>query len=46
MKFWRRLRWIATAVFLLLLIGTWLGTDPESSHNCGPDCVIRPAPKF
>ena len=46
MKFWTRLRWIATAVFVALLLGSWLGTDshPHRATGTNGEIIGRPAP--
>jgi hypothetical protein len=46
MKFWKQLRWIATVLFLLLLVGSWLGSATDGDQGCGPGCTPRPAPQI
>ena len=42
MKFWKRLRWIASIAFAALLIASWLLADPQPSGSAIPQG--RPAP--
>lgn len=44
MKFWTRLRWIATIAFLLLLVASWTGSDPPTSPRATDTLRARPAP--
>jgi hypothetical protein len=31
MKFWKRLRWIFSLLFIVLLLASWLGIEPSST---------------
>ena len=44
MKFWKRLRWAATAAFLGLLLASALLT--ESPHDGAGDPAARPVPSI
>jgi uncharacterized membrane protein YhiD involved in acid resistance len=33
MKFWKRLRWITSVLFVALLLASWLGTERSSSPS-------------
>jgi hypothetical protein len=33
MKFWNRLRWLATIVFVLFLAASWLAADPSATRS-------------
>ena len=46
MKFWKCLRWIATALFLVFLLGSWFGSDPATSQPGSANPVPRAAPIF
>jgi hypothetical protein len=46
MKFWNRLRWVATALFVVLLIGSCLGADQTTAHSGSETSNPRPAPSF
>jgi len=42
MRFWKRLRWIATIAFIALLLASWLGAGSSAAHRDTP--AARPAP--
>ena len=42
MKFWKRLRWIATALFVVLLVASWLGADQTNAHSGSDTPIPRP----
>ena len=46
MKFWKLLRWIATALFVVLLIASCLGADQPTAHSGSDTAKARPAPSF
>ncbi len=43
MRFWSRLRWIGTLAFAVVLLITWLGTEPAPPPDAPP---LRLAPVF
>jgi hypothetical protein len=49
MKFWNLLRWIGTAIFIALLLVSWLGSDGmdlrPTTHEDGYG-PARPAPSI
>lgn len=45
MKFWKRLRWAATATFLGLLLASALLTDPPHG-GAGDPAAARPVPSI
>jgi hypothetical protein len=45
MKFWKRLRWIGSALFIALLLASWLGTERSSSPSPAGSAT-RTAPIF
>jgi hypothetical protein len=42
MRFWKRLRWIATIAFIALLLASRLGAGSSTVHRDTP--AARPAP--
>lgn len=46
MNFWTRLRWIATAVFVVLLVGIGWLAEPESPSTSPQAPSARPVPSF
>jgi hypothetical protein len=45
MKFWNLLRWIGTAVFIALLMLSWIGNDGADPRLASPgNGAARPAP--
>jgi hypothetical protein len=46
MKFWKRLRALATVAFILVLLGVWLAAEPGTPGAAGTTPMPRPAPLF
>lgn len=46
MKFWKRLRWLATAAFALVLVAAWLWAGPGNSAGGSSAPVPRVPPVF
>jgi hypothetical protein len=46
MKFWKRLRWLATGVFLALVLVAWWSADPGTASGRLTDPSTRPPPAF
>jgi hypothetical protein len=46
MKFWNRLRWLATIVFVLFLAASWLAVEPFGSPGSSTDGPVHKAPSF
>jgi hypothetical protein len=46
MKFWKRLRWIVSALFVVVLLLSWLGADELRGGKRYPAGELRQAPTF
>jgi hypothetical protein len=46
MKFWKRLRWIASILFVAAMLLSWLSFDSSSTRNSKPSTELRLAPTF
>ena len=46
MRFWKRLRWLATAAFVLMLVAAWLWAGPGDSASSPSAPVPRVPPIF
>lgn len=46
MKFWKRLRWLATALFLVMVVAVWWYAEPGLSSAAPVDATARAAPAF
>lgn len=46
MKFWKYLRWAATAMFISILVASWLGSDSGAQRPTGVGAPARTAPAF
>jgi hypothetical protein len=46
MRFWKRLRWSATLVFVALVALSWLGTERAGPWGTGGHRAPRIAPNF
>lgn len=46
MKFWNRLRWIASIAFIAALLSSWLSFDSSASRPKNPSTELRAAPTF
>jgi hypothetical protein len=46
MRFWRRLRWMATFAFVALIALSWMGTERTGPSRASGDRAPRTAPIF
>ena len=46
MKFWKRLRWAASLVFVAALLVSWLASDGDANRNTPSNIELRAAPTF
>jgi hypothetical protein len=46
MTFWKRLRWTATAAFLVLVALSWLGSEKAPPSSLMGGKPLRTAPEF
>ena len=46
MKFWKRLRWVATALFIFILVASWFLSDGGTGQPSGTGTPARAAPAF
>jgi len=46
MKFWKLLRWLGIAIFLVIVLAGILGIERGQSSRSGSDPDIRLAPNF
>lgn len=46
MKFWNRLRWVASILFIAALSLSWWGFDSSPHLNGKPSTELRVAPVF
>jgi hypothetical protein len=45
-KFWKRLRWIISALFVAVLLLSWLATDSNQGKTKTSNSELREAPTF
>ncbi len=46
MKFWKRLRWIVSTLFIAVLLISWLFADDQAGPRKPPASDLRQAPSF